>query len=79
MIRPDSAQLYISKCYLLNDILYIPHYDVPGVFVKPGFQDGMRVQTGSSVDEHELLKSGATAKVEMLWNRGYLHGPERNK
>ena len=79
MIRQDSAQLYVSKCYVLNDILYLPHYTSPGVYVKPGYQDGMRIQTGGSVEEKDLPQAGATIKVEMLWHRGYMHGPERNK
>ena len=59
------------RCYKVGDILYVPHYNNPGVYVGPS----KRIETGfiradyhaRYFYKHELLKMGATEIMEQLW------------
>lgn len=59
------------KCYKLNDILYVPHYNNPGVYVGPS----VRQETGFIKGKynaryfyrHELIRMGAIEVTEQLW------------
>ncbi len=65
---PEKANY---KCYKVGKILYIPHYNNPGVYVGPS----KRIETGfiranypaRYFYKHELLKMGALEITEQLW------------
>jgi len=60
------------KCYKLGNILYIPHYHKPFVFVGPSVRTlnyAKRPEfTARYFYKNELLKLGASEITEMLWS-----------
>lgn len=57
----DIAEKFLTKCYTLNDILYVKHikYDA---FVYPGFNF-----RSSTLTEYQLKSAGAKEVNEMLY------------
>ena len=59
------------KCYKVGNTLFIPHYDIPGLYVGPS----KRVETGRikahyerrSFYKEELMRMNATQVQEQLW------------
>jgi len=52
-----------QKCYELNGILHLPHYQHEGIFVSPSNKVGLI--------ESDLIKQGATEVIKYLWTRHY--------
>jgi hypothetical protein len=60
------------KCFKLGNIMYIPHYEIPGLFVGPS----KRTETGRikaiyerrSFYKDELVRMGAAETYEQLWS-----------
>jgi len=60
------------KCYKMGNIMYIPHYEIPGLFVGPS----KRIETGRikaiyerrSFYKEELVRMGASETYEQLWS-----------
>jgi len=65
---PDRANY---KCYKLGNVMYIPHYELPGVFVGPSKRKESKFIRADYVARHfyksELVKMGATEHIEQLW------------
>lgn len=59
------------KCYKVGNIMYVPHYTIPGMYVGPS----KRVETGfiranytaRYFYEQELKRMNATEVFEQLW------------
>jgi hypothetical protein len=66
---PETANY---KCYKINKILYVPHYNNPGVYVGPSVRENTGFIKGNYVAryfyKHELIKMGATEVIEQLWS-----------
>jgi len=52
-----------QKCYELNGVLHLPHYQHEGVFVSPSDKVG--------AIESDLIKAGAVETTHYLWVRDY--------
>ena len=65
---PETAAY---KCYKVGDILYVPHYNNPGVYVGPSVRkDSGYIKANYSARyfyKHELIKMGAVEITEQLW------------
>ena len=68
----ETPETKSYKCYKMNQILYVPHYNNPGIYVGPstrqetGFIKGK--YTARLFYKHELIKMGATEVIEQLWS-----------
>lgn len=67
-----------TRCYRHRGILYVPHYNLPGEYVQPGYTDVSRgphewvrdsKRLTSTISELTLVAAGATQTTEMLWHR----------
>jgi len=73
MISTDysTPEIRSYKCYKIGDILFVPHYNNPGIYVGPstrqetGFIKGK--YTAQLFYSHELLMMGAREVTEQLW------------
>jgi hypothetical protein len=60
------------KCYKIGQVLYVPHYNNPGIYIGPstrqetGFIKGK--YTARLFYKNELIKMGATEVIEQLWS-----------
>ena len=50
------------KCYVLDELLYVPSYTKKGIFV------GL---TSKEYEEQQLINAGAQERFEFLWVRRY--------
>ncbi len=66
---PETANY---KCYKIGNVLYVPHYNNPGVYVGPSVKEDTGFIKGKYVAryfyKHELVKMGATEVIEQLWS-----------
>lgn len=56
----------MQVCYKLKGILYLPHYNRIGRYVKPGSAD--------TYSRAELIMLGAEKVAEPLWSRSWVSG-----
>lgn len=56
----------LQVCFKLKGILYLPHYNRAGKYVRPGSED---VYTRA-----ELVMLGAERVTEPLWSRSWISG-----
>jgi hypothetical protein len=60
------------KCYKVGNILYVPHYTNPGVYVGPSIRQETGFVKGKYVArffyKNELIKMGASEIIEQLWS-----------
>jgi len=75
MVMPNEyavPETKAYKCYMLGNILYVPHYTKPGVYIGPStrhetiFIKGR--YTARTFFKQELVKLGATVVIENLWS-----------
>jgi len=61
-----------TKCYSMNGILMLPHYQIDGQFVGPGLRDGahLRGKNNQTYSETQLVDAGAVPVFNQLWDRG---------
>lgn len=64
-----AEELHETKCYQLGPVIYVPHYQFPGLWAQPGYTDGMRRRSGNYLAERDLLMAGAVPVTKMLWSR----------
>ena len=59
------------KCYKLGNVMYIPHYELPGVYVGPSVRKESKFIKADYTARHfyrsELVKMGASEVIEQLW------------
>jgi hypothetical protein len=61
----SMAEKFAQKVFVLNDIIFVPHYLNQGIFVSPGGKQWIAAQ---------LKEMGATESIRMLWKRPYYQG-----
>ena len=59
------AETVMQDVYVLNGIIYLPHYQKPGRFVHPGTDR----HTSKTLAGHELRDAGAVKTTHPLWPR----------
>lgn len=61
-----------QACFILNNIIYLPHYTMPDYFVAPGMNlDGMSHDdlVNNLYTVEDLVQMGAIASLLPLWPR----------
>lgn len=56
-------EMALTPCLVLNGVMYVPHYTIPGMYAKPG---------GGCYLESQLVRAGAKPTKEFLWKRRHL-------
>ena len=44
-------------------ILYVPHYNIPGIYAVPG---------GSTISKEKLIEMGAEPEIHLILSRAYM-------
>ncbi len=67
----DVPEMANYRCYKIDNILYLPHYTIPGCYVGPSVRKESKFIKADYVARQfyrsELIKMGASVEMHPLW------------